>query len=251
MNSQQYQEIVGAMVRYFEAAKPNHDYNISLIRNDVRRFGDALIPAGIVVTISELQQFARETLYSFLGNEIEGNDQIVMLAMKRTTTLVSVVKAFGEHGIAVLIDLLAHELEDLTALTAYLLTNPDLIRSSSLQLLRNAHKKAYGTGCKAALAAALYKHGDGQALKAFAGQYLISKLEHEMTQSYLSTVLSNKNEIERVMLDEFVLPGSTGYLPLDEFGGVLRLIALDIATDGQAFMGQGSAWNRKRMAVTI
>ncbi len=246
MDSQkQIEQAVEAMVRYFELAEPDFEQNRSLIRGDAQQFGELLIPVGLLVTCAQLRELAGSQ--PLLGDEIELNDQLVLFAIMRTTQLVSVIDIF-ERGIEGLALVLAFSDEDLVALAAFMFTNPRFIRPANRQALEQAYSKAYGTSCKVALAAALYKHGVVKPFKEFAVPYLITEEGLENNRNWLRSVLPGEQAVESALLDELVVPGSSGHIPYFpgyEYTGVLRVVALDIASDGAAYLKPGGPWKRK------
>lgn len=218
-NDKTMQEVIAVLDRYFREAKPDDNYNISIIRGDIQRYGEILIGMGLAYIAHRLRQIGRETMLMFLGNERAGNEYIVLQGMMLMGYHHSLIKAYGEMGVEALLKVLEVTDEDTAALAAYMLASNEFIRPSSLPQLKTAFQKAYGSGYKLALALAIYRHGEKKPFKELALQFLIGRLPPFMEEIGLEMAAEN----------------------------VFGVIALDIASDGRAYNGPGKAhWRKKR-----
>ena len=71
------QAIVDAVARYFQAATDDDLRNTAIVRDDLQRYGEALIPMGLAYLAHSLQQTARETMLVFLADEQAGDAFVV------------------------------------------------------------------------------------------------------------------------------------------------------------------------------
>src|ERR1035437_5800846 len=167
------QAIVGALARYFTSATNDDQRNADLVRGDIQRFGEALVPMGLAYVAHRLQAIAGETAASFLFDEDGGDKQIVAQGMLMIDQERSLIGAYGEMGVALLLKTLAFTDEDTVALAAYELADRRFVRPASVTQLRKAFQTAYGSACRLALALALYRHGDMPPFKQLAPQFLM------------------------------------------------------------------------------
>ncbi len=211
------QAIVGALARYFRSATNDDQRNADLVRGDIQRFGEALVPMGLAYVAHRLQAIAGETAAGFLFDEDEGDKQIVAQGMLMIDQERSLIGAYGEMGVALLLKTLAFTDEDTVALAAYELADRRFVRPASVTQLRQAFQTAYGSGCRLALALALYRHGDMPPFKQLAPQFLMRQ------------------------------PSSDPQALEAAAKSVFPVVALDIVSNGRAYSGPGRAqWTRKQ-----
>ena len=211
------QAIVGAIARYFGAATDDEQHNLAIIRDDLQRYGAALVPMGLAYITHSLQELARGTVTDFLLDEAAGDAYIVEQGSTMASKVRSLVGGYGEMGVTVLLETLKFTDEDTVALAACTLANQRFVRPSSVPQLRAALQGSYGSACKLALALALYRHGDRQWFESLA--------------------------------PKFVMRGSDiGPQALEQAArSVFPVLALDIATNGLAYSGPGRMeWRRKQ-----
>lgn len=164
MNDQQtMQEVIAVLERYLEQAKPDDDYNMSIIKKDVDRYGEILIVMGLALIVSRLQRSAKSGLM--------GDTFIVMMGMKWLASIHSLIKTYGEKGIWKLTETLRYTDEDVASLAAFTLASKEFIRPGSIPHLKSAFQNAEGTGYKIALALALHEHGDKALFQTLSRQY--------------------------------------------------------------------------------
>jgi hypothetical protein len=170
-NEKAMQEVIAVLERYFEAAQPDGNYNISIIKKDIERYGEVLIPMSLAYVVHHLRQIARNTVMTFMADEALGDMFIAMTGMKLIANAQSIIMAFGERGIWKLIEVLRYTDEDTAALAAFCLASQQFVRKSSVPYLKSAFQNAEGTGYEIALAYALYEHGDKAPFQVLSKQY--------------------------------------------------------------------------------
>jgi hypothetical protein len=211
------QAVVDAVARYFRAATDDDRHNTAIARDDLQRHGEVLVPMGLVYMADSLQKAARETMAMFVLDEAAGDAYVVDQGDEMTKKLKSLIRAFGETGVAALLKTLQFSDEDTVGLAACMLADKQFVRPSSVAPLRTALGRAYGSACKLALALALYRHGDVEWFERLGPQFLIR------------------------------LPGKDSQALEGAARSVFPVLVLDIVSNGQAYSGPGrSQWTRKQ-----
>ncbi len=217
-NDKMMQEVLAVIDRYFENAKPDDNYNISLIRNEIKKYGPLLVSLGFAAIAFDVQFAGERTMSMFAYDETAGNKYLIGRGMRLLSFQHSLIKGYGESGVEALLGVLEATDEDAAALAGLTLASREFIRPSSLPKLKSAFQKAYGSGYRLALALAMYQHGDKRVFKELAVQFLLGRLPSEMEDFGLQIAAEK----------------------------VMGVVLLDIASNGRAYDGHGKAsWRKK------
>jgi len=225
-NEKAMQEVTAAIERYFNEPKPDGECNISIIRENIQRYGAVLIPMGFAYIADKLRQIGRSKTVSMslLYEPRRSSEYIISQGNRLMVCQLSLVTEYGEEGTEVLIKTLGATDEDVAELAAYILAGPQFAYPDPLPHLRSAFQSAYGSAYKLALALAMYTRGDKKQFKNLVFQFLM-----------------------KPPLWVRLIPFMDDYALAQAAPRIFNTIALDIASDGRAYDGPGEAhWKKKQ-----
>jgi|SRR3990170_417831 len=231
MSEQEMEQVVEALQRYFDRARPDDDdFNAAISREDRERYGGQFLLIAPAVIIEGLRNAVMLQTVSFRDDEA-ADRELQILGLNLLIAYRSLVKAYGMGGVTALvtIGLNVSSDEDIVALIACALallaeeTSPMIKISleSAVASLKDEFNRRYGTGCKVALAYALLHLGVKGPFKTFA----IPALAPREQQRAIERLLDSRGWEEQRLLDSLVL------------GSVM----LDIASAGRVML----EWKRK------
>lgn len=234
MNEQEMDQIIDALHRYFDQAKPDdHAHNAAISRSDRERYGGEMLLMGPVVIVERLRNFVMMQTLAF-RDDAAADRELEMLGVHLLWCYRSLVKAYGMGGVMSLVMTLPLlNVEDVVALIAYTLasltevTDP-MIRMAlegATEILKAEFDRRYGTGCKIALAYALLRLGQREPFRSFALPYLVGNVPRKT----LDKLAASHRREEQRLLERYVVGA----------------IILDIASNGRAIPPH-LGWKRKQ-----
>ncbi len=233
MDEREMEQVVGALHRYFDRARPDDDaHNAAISRADRERYGGKMLLLGPAVIVEGLRNVVMRQTLAF-HDDAMADRELQVIGLHLLFCYRSLVKAYDMGGVVTLTTLgfLPTADEDgiaLIACTLGLLTvdwTPTIriALEATPRLLQNELNRRYGTGCRVALAWALLRLGVPEPFRTHAIPAL-ALITPESRQSLERRMRSRKDEEQRY-LDSLVL------------GAVI----LDVASAGRIFDG----WRRK------
>lgn len=233
MDNQQAEQLVAALHRYFDHARPDDDaHNAAISRADRERYGGQMLLLGPAVIVEGLRNMVIRQTLAF-RDDATADRELEILGLHLLFCYRSLVKAYGMGGVMILttIGLLPTADEDgvaLIACTLGLLADEEspLIKISlqaAAQPLQDEVNRRYGTACKVALAWAALRLGIPAPFRTHAIPAL-ALVTSESRQS-LERLTNSRQRQEQRYLDSVVI----------------RAVILDVASAGRAFLG----WRRK------
>lgn len=233
MNEREMEQLVDALHRYFDRARPDDDaHNAAISRADRERYGGQMLLLGPAVIVEGLRNAVIRQMLAF-RDDADADRELEVLGLHLLFCYRSLVKAYGAGGVTSLIALgfLPSMDEDVVALIActlgLLVEDESPMLQISLQaappLLQNEVNRRHGTACKVALAWAALRLG----LSAPFRTYAIPALERITSESRrsLERLVNSRHRQEQRYLDSLVI----------------RAVVLDVASEGRIF----PAWRRK------
>ena len=233
MNEQEMYQLVDALHRYFDRARPDDDaHNAAITRADRERYGARMLLLAPAVIVEGLRNAVELQTMAF-RDDAAADRELEMLGVHLLWCYRSLIKAYGAGEVATLISslpLLSDE--DVVALIAYALASlanePDPMLRLALQaaptMLKTEFARRYGTGCKIALAYALLRLGQTEPFRSFAPPYLAG----DIPRKTLENLVTSRRPEEQRLLERYVV-GS---------------IVLDVASEGRA-IPPSMGWRRK------
>lgn len=233
MDRQESAELMEALHRYFERARPDDDaYNAAISRADRERFGGQVLLMAPAAILEGLRNAVMMQTLAF-RDDAAADQELQILGVHLLFCYRSLVKAYGMGGVAVLttFGLLPSADEDVVTLIACTLgllagDESPMIRVSlqaAIQSLRDEIYQRYNTACKVALAWALLRMGISEPFKAYAVPALLL-VTFESRQN-LERLASSRRQRDQLYLDSLVL----------------KAVILDIASAGRAL----PRWQRR------
>lgn len=233
MDEQEMEQVVDALHRYFDRARPNDDaYNAAISQADRQRYGGQMLLLGPAVIVEGLRNMVRMQMMAHRLDSA-ADRELEMMGVYLLFCYRSLVKAYGVGGVGTLSTLglliLSEDVVALVACTLGLLseeTDPMLrlpLQPAAL-LIKEQFEKREGTGCRLALAWAALCLGIQEPFKTFGLPTLTAILPREGRQ-FLERAWRLSDRESRNYIASLVL----------------RSVLLDIASDGQALPG----WRRK------
>ena len=208
------ERVLQALKKYFEQAQLDDEYNKDLIRDDIRLYGEALIPIGLAYIVKSLKNEYRKTFYRFSHNEEAGDHYLTYFGIDLMDKFHSVLLSYGEMGIEKLIKILNYQDEDIAALSAFMLSSGDFIQDSSINKLYDAYGNSFGTAYKITLAYALFVHGKIVEFEKFALPFFFENVQ-------IISFIDRKSAVSRTAKPDYIW----------------GMLALDIVSDGKAYKG--------------
>lgn len=232
MDERELEQVVDALHRYFERARPDDDaHNAAISRGDRERYGGKMLLLGPAVIVEGLRNVVVRQTLAFRDDEA-ADRELQMIGLRLLFCYRSLVKAYGAGGVVSLTALgfLPSANEDLAALIACTLGLLAEEESSMIKTSLQAATKALeevidqhdNTSCKVALAWALLRMGMPGPFKAYAVPALA--LITSESRQRLEQLTSSRQRQDQRYLDSLVI----------------RAVVLDIASEGRAL----PAWRR-------
>ena len=233
MNEQEARQIVDALHRYFDRARPDDDaHNAAISRADRERYGGRFLLLAPAVIIEGLRNLVAWQTMRF-QDDAAADRELEMMGVHLLWCYRSLIKAYsGGEVMTLILSLPLLSDEDVVALIAYALASlaaeSDPMLRLALQgapaMLKPEFDRRYGTGCKIALAYALLRLGQTEPFRSFAPPYLAGSVPRKTIENL---VTSRRLEEQR-LLERYVVGA----------------IILDVASEGRA-IPPGMGWKRK------
>jgi len=234
MNDPESRQLIDALHRYFERARPDDDaHNAAISRADRERYGGQFLLLAPAVIVEELRHLVMMQTLAF-RDDAAADRELELLGVRLLWCYRSMIKAYGIGGVSALaIALPSLNDEDVIAFTAYALASlaEDLsptiafpLRSATF-ILQDEFQKRYGTGCKIALAYALLRLGQTEPFRSFAPPYLAGSVPRKTIEN----LATSRRPDEQRLLERYVV----------------RAIVLDVASEGRA-IPPDMGWKRKQ-----
>ena len=233
MNEQKSRQLIDALHRYFDRARPDDDaHNAAISRADRERYGEQFLLLAPAVIVEGLRNAVELQTMAF-RDDAAADRELELLGVHLLWCYRSLIKAYGSGGVMTLVTslpLLSDE--DVVTLIAYALASlaaeSDPMLRLALQaaptMLKPEFGRRYGTGCKIALAYALLRLGQTEPFRSFAPPYLAG----DIPRKTLENLVTSRRPEEQRLLERYVV-GS---------------IVLDVASEGRA-IPPGRGWKRK------
>jgi len=234
MNEQESQQLIDALHRYFERARPDDDaHNAAITRADRERYGGQFLLLAPAVIVEALRNLVLRQTMAF-RDDAAADRELEMMGVHLLWCYRSLIKAYGGGGVFTLttaLPLLSDE--DVVALIAYALASlaaeSDPMLRLTLQgaptMLKPEFDRRYGTGCKIALAYALLRLGLTEPFRSFAPPYLAGSVPRETIEN----MATSRRPDEQRLLERYVVGA----------------IILDVASEGRA-IPPTIGWKRKQ-----
>lgn len=233
MDEREMKQLVDALHRYFDRARPDDDaHNAAISRADRERYGGRMLLMGPAVIVEGLRNAVMRQTLAF-RDDATADRELEIIGLHLLFCYRSLVKAYDMGGVVSLITLgfLPDADEDVIALIACTLGlligegSPmvQIAMQAASDALRDEVNRRYGTGCKVALAWALLRLGITEPFKTHAVPAL-ALVTSESRQS-LERLAGSRQRQDQRYLDSLVL----------------RTVILDVASAGRALYG----WRRK------
>lgn len=236
MDEQRAEQIVDILHDYFDRADPDDDaHNARVIQDNLKRYSSELLLLAPPVIIDGLRNAVEAQLKQqlFLGADDETLDRrLKEVGLSLLMKYASLLRLAGGSSVMALIfslPMFLNQDEDVVTINAYTLGT--LARSRSAQiatavtsathLLSDVFQQAYNTGCKIALAYALFECNQREQFKSYA----VPRLAQPQ---------------QRRALEQLVNPGNMSLR-----AWVVGALVMDIASNGSAF-GSEAGWQRRR-----
>lgn len=235
MSEQEMHQVIDALRRYFDRARPDDDaHNAAISRADRERYGGQMLLLSPAVIVEGLRNLVIRQTLAF-HDDAAANRELIAAGLYLLWCYRSLVKSYGMGGVPTLtMALPLSSVEDTVALFACTLaslseeTDP-MIRiplESAPIMLKPEFNRRYGTGCKIALAYALLRLGQQEPFRSFALPYIATNAAERKNLEKL--VSSHRSEDRRT-------------LEFNVMGGII----LDIASNGRA-MPPELGWKRQQ-----
>lgn len=233
MDEREMKQLVDALHRYFDRARPDDDaHNAAISRADRERYGGQMLLLGPAVIIEGLRNMVMRQTIAF-RDDAAADQELQILGLHLLFCYGSLVRAYGAGGVASLtaLGLLPSADEDVVALIActlgLLAGDESPMLKISLQAaakpLQNEVTRRYGTACKVSLAWALLRLEVPAPFRTHAIPALA--LVTSESRQNLERLAGSRQRHSQRYLDSLVL----------------RAVILDIASAGRAFPG----WQRR------
>jgi len=234
MNSQESRQLIDALHRYFERARPDDDaHNAAISRADRERYGGQFLLMAPAVIVEALRNLVAWQTMRF-QDDAAADRELEIMGFQLLWCYRSLIKAYGAAGVMTLVSslrLLSDE--DVVALIAYALASLAAESDPMLRLalqgapatLKPEFDRRYGTGCKIALAYALLRLGQTEPFRSFAPPYLAGSVPRKTIEN----LAVSRRPDEQRLLERYVVGA----------------IVLDVASNGRA-IPPSAGWKRKR-----
>lgn len=233
MDEREMEQLVDALHRYFDRARPDDDaHNAAISRSDRERYSGRMLLMGPAVIVEGLRNAVMRQTLAF-RDDAAADRELEILGLHLLFCYRSLVKAYDMGGVVTLTTLgfLPAADEDVVALIACTLgllagEESPMIKialQAAARPLQDEVNRRYGTGCKVALAWALLRLGITEPFKTHAVPAL-ALVTSESRQS-LERLAGSRQRQDQRYLDSLVL----------------RTVILDVASAGRALYG----WRRK------
>jgi hypothetical protein len=231
MNDQESRQLIDALHRYFERARPDDDaHNAAISRADRERYGGQFLLLAPAVIVEALRNLVLRQTLAF-RDDTAADRELEIMGFQLLWCYRSLIRAYGIDGVRTLISslpLLSDE--DTVALIAYalasLLDEPGpMLRPVLPLVLKPEFDRRYGTGCKIALAYALLRLGLTEPFRSFAPPYLAGSVPRKTIEN----LVSSRRPDEQRLLERYVVGA----------------IVLDVASEGRA-IPPTIGWKRKQ-----
>lgn len=258
MDENKLKELMDDIFNYFNNAKDDNDYNCALAKSYIKKWGAEFTVLSLAWIAKYLRDNADATKLIYLRNEAEGDTFLRNVAIEIIFRAKSIVKAQGLFGITTLLEIIKSTPdEDLCAIAAFILQTCDFLdpgQPGVKEVFQESYQKREGTACKIMLASGLYREGVNKEIMFYiengylGDSKIVDWLKSEIRRRFLQPM--NQNEVESIIVREMLFPeriGTNNQIMI--VPGLIGILALDIASNGLAFMNQGGAWNnwkRKR-----
>ncbi|MFN3741199.1 MAG: hypothetical protein ACK4VW_00835 [Anaerolineales bacterium] len=234
MDEQELEQVVDALQRYFDHARPNDDaHNAAISRAARERYGGQMLLLGPAVIVDGLRNVVMMQTMAFRDDET-ADRELAMIGLHLLFCYRSLVKAYGADGVVSLtmVGFLPSIDEDMVALLACtlgLLAEDEspmtkISLQAAVELLSDEVNRRYGTACKVALAWAALRLGNPAPFRTHAIPAL--ELATSESRQSLERLANSSRRQEQRYLDSLVL----------------RAVILDVASGGRAL----PIWQRKK-----
>jgi hypothetical protein len=233
MNEQESRQLIDALHRYFERARPDDDaHNAAISRADRERYGGQFLLLAPAVIVEALRNLVLRQTLAF-RDDAAADHELQLFGVHLLWCYRSLIKAYGAGGVMTLVSSLRLVSdEDVVALIAYALASlaaeSDPMLRLALQgapaMLKPEFDRRYGTGCKIALAYALLRLGQTEPFRSFAPPYLAGNVPRKTIEN----LTTSRRPDEQRLLERYVVGA----------------IILDVASEGRA-IPPNMGWKRK------
>lgn len=202
--------------------RENNDY---LYNNYLAKWGKAVVPLSFSIIVDRLRTLSDSTKYSFMDNEVMGDNYIHHVGMVCLSGLEDAIIKMGDCGYQCLLSTIHSSRNEIVELGALVLGIAELAKPEAIPLLREAYNQAVAKNLcnvKIALAVALLAHGDTRPLKE--SMLPLSRDPQHLTKT-IRNLQKGMPDMDEDLMESALLQQSTSF-------AASRLIILDIATRG-------------------
>jgi len=260
MDETELNQIMFDLDYYFDHAQDDEENNIELVKPFIKKWSASFTMLSLAWIAKHLKDAAAITRFEFLEDEAAGDTFLRNVAIGRIFPAKSIIRAQGIFGITTLLEIVKNvEDEDICALAAFMLQTCDFLEPGQpgiKEIFYDAYSTREGTACKIVLASGLHREGANEAIMFYiengylGDPKIVDLLKMEIRKRYPQSMA--QKDIEFIIIREMLFPESAGMNNkkfIQIMPGLMGVLALDIASDGLAFMNQGGAWDnwkRKR-----
>lgn len=255
--SDKNKEIWAAVDRCFEHADSSKEEGLRMFQQAIRQYGGAVILASVAWVAERLEKEGVASAQMALMGAPNSmlNLRLFVIAESTIGLLGDVVALENEPGKSLIASILVTLDEDEQALMAYLLATRFVtsLETWSLQypaakiLLKNLLQETEGTSCRMALSYALYAMGEKAPWEklVYGNVFLKQEFVRTVEKLFIEMFPKREKEAKSLVCREIAVPGSTDFqIPVPDQWGIREFLALDIASNGQQFLGYPN-WKRK------
>lgn len=237
----------GELTVYFSRAGRDKTQNLLLAQPIVEKWGGIAVGGGLGWIVGDIKRMSEQTIKLALTTPGQALNRVVIgRLMTDMAYMHDLVEAGGENAHRYLVDSVMQHDEDVRALAAYFLADNAFSSPKSVERLENAYSFTEGTSCQMAIALALFMSGERKHLKSFIDkEYFGSKDRYINLLGIARQVAPNDSieDLEQHAVLTMVVPEVFGADPLK--AGLMKILALDIESDGAFVRNTIPNWKRK------